>query len=479
MDRAPRLSGYRNIAAALLILCAILIAYAPAMSGGLVWDDDAHVTRPELQSAHGLWRIWFDVGATQQYYPLLHSAFWLEHRLWGDDVTGYHLLNLFLHAAAAWMVVLIVRRLALPGALLAGLLFAVHPVCVEAVAWISEQKSTLSSVFCLGSLLSYLYFDRSRRSSIYALAAGLFLLALLTKSVTAVLPGAVLVILWWQRGRLAWKGDVLPLLPWFAVGAASGLFTAWVEQRYVGAHSGLLPVQRVLIAGRAFWFYLTKIVLPIDLTFNYPHWDVNPGQAWQYLYPLGVVVLAAALVVVARKNRGPLAGFLLFAGTLFPALGFFNVFPFRYSYVADHFAYLASLGVIVPMAVEATQLAAFAAPRWRVAPGIVVAVILGMLTWNQSGMYLTPRRCTAKPHGATPRLHWLIITWAKYSPRGLTGTTKPSPNMRRRYAPTPVCPRSITTWGSLWRSRGTFQTRLRNTSKRCASIRISRLPGTA
>ncbi len=147
------------------LLCATLIAYGPALAGGLVWDDVSHVTAPGLRSFHGLWRIWFELGATQQYYPLLHSAFWLEHRLWGDAVLGYHLTNVALHAAVACLVVMIMRRLSLPGACLAGFVFALHPVSVEAVAWISEQKSTLSGVFCLAALLTYLHFDQTRRSA--------------------------------------------------------------------------------------------------------------------------------------------------------------------------------------------------------------------------------------------------------------------------------------------------------------------------
>ena len=170
------------------IFCAILLAYWPALRGGLVWDDASHITNPALQSLHGLWRIWFDLGATQQYYPLLHSAFWMEHRVWGDAVLGYHLTNLILHAVAACLVVRIVQRLSLPGAWLAGLIFALHPVCVEAVAWISEQKSTLSGVFYLGAAMVYLRFDQSRRRRDYLCALGLFVLALLSKTVTATLP---------------------------------------------------------------------------------------------------------------------------------------------------------------------------------------------------------------------------------------------------------------------------------------------------
>ncbi len=392
---APAIIGtWRATAALAGLFCATLIAYGPALQGGLVWDDVSHVTAPGLQSFQGLWRIWFELGATQQYYPLLHSAFWLEHHIWGDAVLGYHLTNVALHAVAAYLVVLIVRRLSLPGAWLAGLIFALHPVCVEAVAWISEQKSTLSGVFYLAAALTYLNFDRTRRKPQYFLALGLFVLALLSKTVTATLPAALLVVFWWQRGRLAWRRDVLPLLPWLAVGASAGLFTAWVEStpQFIGAQGpeyALTLPQRLLLAGRVPWFYAGKVLWPSNLMFVYPRWTIDPGEWWQYLFPLGIVALAVALGLLARKNRGPLAGFLFFSGTLFPALGFLNVYPFRYSYVADHFQYLAALGIIVPAASGLTVLAR------RISLGKIGAVALpalllatlGARTWLQSGTY--------------------------------------------------------------------------------------------
>ena len=261
----PMRARLRNMGMAGLIFGATFLAYLPAVHGGFLWDDEGHVTKPELQSFHGLVRIWGEVGATQQYYPLLHSAFWVEHRLWGDSLVGYHLMNLLLHAGAACLVVAIMRRLALPGAGLAGLLFALHPVCVESVAWISEQKNTLSAVFYLGAMLAYLHFDRDRRRSHYYLALGLFLLALLSKTVTATLPAALLVIFWWQRARLDWRRDVLPLAPWLLLGACGGLFSAWMERTIIGAGGAefaLTPVQRGLVAGRAICFYLGKLAWP-------------------------------------------------------------------------------------------------------------------------------------------------------------------------------------------------------------------------
>ena len=367
------------LAAALFVVT--LIAYFPALRGGMLWDDDGHVTKPVLRSMHGLWRIWFDLGATQQYYPLLHSAFWAEHGMWGDAVLGYHAANVVLHGVASLLLVAIMRRLALPGAWLAGFIFALHPVCVEAVAWISEQKSTLSAVLYLASALVYLHFDETRKRSQYLWALLLFVMALTAKSVTATLPSALLVVFWWKRGKIDWKRDVLPLAPWIAVGAAAGLFTAWVERTYIGAQGpdfALGLVARFLLAGRVICFYVSKLLLPVNLMFFYPHWLIDTGLWWQYLFPAGVLAAAALLLWLTKKNRGPLAAFLFFAGTLFPVLGFFNVYPFVYSYTADHFTYLASLGIIVPAAVLASR---------YVPAGAGAIAVLGILTWRESRSY--------------------------------------------------------------------------------------------
>ncbi len=372
-----------------LIFCAAIPAYLPALNGTLLWDDSSHLTRIDLRSLHGLWRIWFSPAATQQYYPLLHSAFWVEHSVWGDAVLGYHLVNVLLHAIAACLVVAIVRRLALPGAWLAGLFFALHPICVEAVAWISEQKSTLSGVLYLAAALVYLHFDDSRRRGLYIAAFALFLAALAAKTVTATLPAALLVILWWRRGRIDWPRDVRPLIPWFATGAAAGLFTAWVERFYIGAAGSDFALsigERILLASRVIWFYAAKIVWPSDLTFFYPRWHIDAGDWRQYLFLAALLAAAVALAWLARRHRGPLAAFLFFAGTLFPVLGFFNVYPFRYSYVADHFAYLASLGIIVPAAAVLARTSERQRALAWVIPA-VVATVLGILTFRQAGIY--------------------------------------------------------------------------------------------
>jgi tetratricopeptide (TPR) repeat protein len=374
------------------LFAVVLVAYIPALNGGFLWDDDAHVTRAGLRSLHGLWRIWFEAGATQQYYPVLHSAFWVEHRLWGDSVVCYHLANVALHATAAWLLVVILRRISFPAPLLAGLLFALHPVCVESVAWISEQKNTLSAVFYLGSALLYLRFDETRRRNLYSWAFGLFVLAVLTKSVTASLPAALLVVFWWRRGRLRWRADVLPLLPWIAVGVAGGLFTAWVEEKFVGAQGAdfsFTVMERILLAGRVVFFYFHGLVWPANLMFIYPRWSLRSQMPVNWACLAGVVVVLCALAVLARRWRGPLAGSLFFVGTLFPALGFVNVYPFRFSFVADHFQYLASFGILVPAAWGISRLAGrlplkAAGGAWM---ALAVPAALGALSWSQCRDY--------------------------------------------------------------------------------------------
>ena len=386
-------SRWWMVAALCLLVGMTIFVYWPSMHGGFLWDDDSHITRAELRSVQGLYRIWFEVGATQQYYPLLHSAFWLQYKLWGEETFGYHMVNVLLHATSACLVFFIVRQLKLPGAYLAAAIFAIHPVYVESVAWITELKNTLSGVCYLAAMLLYLHFDASRRRSTYLLASICFLLGLLSKTVTATLPAALLVIFWWQRGRLEFKRDVLPLMPWFILGAASGLFTAWFEHRWIGASGQdftLTATERLLLSGRVVWFYLSKLLWPTNLIFIYPRWEVDSAVWWQWLFPIGAMALVAGSWMLRKHTRGPLAALLFFGGTLFPVLGFFNVFPFLYSFVADHFQYLASLGIVVFFASLVAQGVGRSTSELRmlgvVGCGILLAT-LATLTWQQNHQY--------------------------------------------------------------------------------------------
>ena len=381
-------SGWRLWA---LIVATLLLVYGPSLRGEFLWDDrPGHVTQPGLQSWDGLRRIWFEVGATQQYYPVLHTAFWIEHRLWGDATLGYRLMNVLLHATAAGLFAAVLRRLMLRGAILAAWLFALHPVCVESVAWISEQKNTLSAVLYLAAGLAYLRFERARKPRDYALATMLFLGALLTKTVTASLPAALLVLGWWRRGRLSWRDDVRPLLPWFALSLAGGLLTAWFEHELIGARGAEFDrslLERCLLPGRVIGFYLAKLIWPANLSFIYPRWSISPDDPVLYFCTAFVVAGLGGLWAIRHRARGPIAAVLLFVGTLFPVLGFVNVYPFRYAFVADHFQYLACLA---PVAAAAAWLSGcFTSRRGLMAGGLVVTAFAA-LTSAQSACYRDP-----------------------------------------------------------------------------------------
>jgi tetratricopeptide (TPR) repeat protein len=264
---------------------------------------------------------------------------------------------------------------------------------VESVAWISELKNTLSGALCLASALLYLKFDENRNAKTYAGSLILFLVGLLSKTAIAPLSAVLFVIIWWKRGRICWKRDVLPLVPLVTVGALAGLFTAWLERNYVGAQGTAFNftfVERCLIAGRDFWFYLFKLFWPVNLIFIYPRWQISPAVWWQYLFPGALILLLVVAWSLRRHSRAPLAAILIFLALLSPALGFINVYPFIYSFVADHFQYLACIGPLaLTGAVIAIAVNSFA-PRPAIYRPLVYTILLlslGILTWRQSTQY--------------------------------------------------------------------------------------------
>jgi protein O-mannosyl-transferase len=374
-----------------VVIAAATIAYFPALNGTPIWDDDAHLTRPDLRSLEGLSRIWTAPGATQQYYPLVHTVFWGEHMLWGDAQLWYHVTNILIHCLSVLLLLQILKKLEIPGAWLAALIFALHPIQVETVAWISELKNVLSGTFYFSSILVYLRFDETRRAAPYWVSLALFVAGLLSKSVIATMPAILLVIFWWKRGSLSLRRDVLPLTPFFLFGIGFGLFTAWVERNLIGAQGtdyNYTIVERGLIAGRAIWFYLSKVFWPAELIFVYPRWQISQAVWWQYFFPGGVILLLGTAVWLSRWWRGPLAGLLIFGISLLPVLGFLSVYPFRYSFVADHFAYLASLGIIVPVSAGITLFCErYLQSPVRYVPSILLLAGLIVLSANESRMY--------------------------------------------------------------------------------------------
>ncbi|CAA9210999.1 MAG: FIG01083931: hypothetical protein [uncultured Chthoniobacterales bacterium] len=383
-DAAATPSSERTWFLAALLALATLIAYLPALNGGPLWDDDVHFTRPELRTPAGLARIWTEPGAVQQYYPIFHTVFWLGHHLWGDAPIGYHLLNVVLHAGSALLIVRILQLLRVPGAWLAAAVWALHPVHVESVAWISELKNTLSAVGYFGAALAYLKFVETGRRNYYAFALVIFIAGLGSKTAIATLPGALLLVAWWRHGFSGWKRTLVSLSPFFALSIAAGLLTASIEKSLIGALGStvsLTLVERCLIAGRAILFYLAKLIWPAELVFIYPRWEINAAEAWQYVFPTAALALAIALWLMRRRFRAPLVAYLYYFGTLFPALGFINLYYFRYSFVADHFQYLAAIGPIALVcAASVTGFSVLTGDR-RTRGAFASVALCGLLVW--------------------------------------------------------------------------------------------------
>jgi tetratricopeptide (TPR) repeat protein len=376
----------------LLIALAAVLVYARTFFAGYIWDDDFYVwNNPTLKTLGGIFDIWFRPLSIPQYYPLVHTTYWLEYRLWGDHPAGYHVVNVLLHAGNAVLLWFVLRRLDVPAAWLGALLFAVHPVGVESVAWVTERKNTLSLCLALGSLLAWLRFqdDEPRGLHSYAISVALFAASLLAKTVTVSLVGVLLVLTWWKTGRITLR-DLRLVAPYLAVGLPLALATVWLEKHHVGAGNvdwGLSPFDRIVLAGRAVCFYASKLVWPHPLAFFYDRWQIDARQAWQWVYPLAcLAVAAAAWRLQTRIGRGPLAIWLLFVGCLFPALGFFDVYPFKFSFVADHFAYHAMPAILAGMAAMIFAVAGRAGVSLAI-PAAGIISILVALSWIRTGAY--------------------------------------------------------------------------------------------
>ncbi len=356
--------------AGVALVVAVLVVYWPVYRASYIIDDDINITaNPTLLNVAGLKRIWFEPGAVQQYYPVVYTTYWMEYRLWGSAPLGYHLVNVLLHAVNVLLLWQVLLRLQVPGAWLAAALFALHPVEVETVAWVSERKNVLSLTLALAALVCYLRFapaDDERASSTrgawrwYALALVLFVAALLSKTVVVTLPAVLVVIYWWRRGRFLAR-DIVPLLPMFALSLLLGLAGMWLERNHVGAVGdewSLTFAERFLVAGRGLWFQLGKLFWPAPLVFFYPRWTVDASQWWQWLWPIAALLAPIGLWLMRNKiGRGSLAAYLIYVGVLLPALGFINVYFHLFSYVADHFQYHASPAIFAWVAAAMTLLA--------------------------------------------------------------------------------------------------------------------------
>jgi tetratricopeptide (TPR) repeat protein len=493
------------------LLAAVLIAYLPAMHGGFLWDDDSHISEnAALRSAGGLYDVWFKPGATCQYYPLTFTAFWAGYQLWGLKTFGYHLLTVLMHGIVSVLLWQLLKQLKVRGAWLAAAIFALHPVCVMSVAWMTELKNTLSAALALGAALAYvryaggqesltnlsgadpgeaaasgtpaLRFMGSRQSPqsgvhrglepgkrrtpniehrtsnvttrccaaaafdvrrsafdvrcflfrlmgngrpFAALSLLLFLAAVFAKTAVSFLPATLFLLVWWKRERMTWR-RLWPLLTMLAIAAGMGLLTIHVEQRHGTAddefHLGLL--ERVLVSGRSFWFYLGKLFFPYPLTFIYERWTIDARVWWQYAFPVATLAVLAGLWLLRNRiGRGLFVAGLHFYITTSMLVLIQVLYMMRYTFVSDHWQYYGCMSIIVvvaagavrwlkfetrnsklegspkletrdgsaPFGIRVSDLFRISSFGFRILSGRLLCssllLTLGVLTWRQAGVY--------------------------------------------------------------------------------------------
>ena len=383
------------LAAAAALAAWTIFAYWPAWHGGFIWDDDRYVTHNYLLIApDGLRRIWFSLDAPSQYFPLAYTVLRIERSLWDLNPVGYHWVNILLHLGNALLVWSILARLKVPGAWLAAAIFALHPVQVESVAWISELKNVLMGFFFLLTLLTWIeYVDATHkpRRILYVAALVFYLLALSAKATACTLPAALFLVLWLKQRPIG-RRPLLEIIPFVVLALGIGLVAVWWEKYHQGTRMlvSLGPVERLLIASRAIWFYLGKIFWPAKLTFIYPQWRIDPTSPIAYSWPIAVAV-ALVLIFYGRRffGRSVEVAALFFMMTLGPLLGFVMLYTFRYTFVADHYQYLASIGPIALASAGLVTLSRLSRTLQRLVGGTSFAILigLGLLTWQQSATY--------------------------------------------------------------------------------------------
>jgi tetratricopeptide (TPR) repeat protein len=378
----------------LFLVGATLIAYQPVWHAGFLWDDGALLlNNPLIKQPDGWWRVWFTKGI--DYVPATSMTFWLEWRCWGTNPLGYHLDNVILHGLGAALVWRVLRRLRIPGARLAAVIFALHPVNVASVAWIAERKNTLAMAFYACALLWHLRFEDSGRRRWYWLAAGAFVVAILSKTAVAPLPVVLLGMAWWRRGRVG-RQDVWRSLLFFALAAVASVLALWVQHEGLGATVRTADFwSRLGVAGWAVWFYLGKALLPLNLIPVYPLWHFDGAKVVSYLPALGVVtVLAASWRWRKQGGRAILAAFGYFVLLLLPVLGFVNISMMRYTLVADQWQYFAIIGPIALLAAGMTLAMQFSGKVRIFLQAVCCAtllVTLDIVTWQQCFLYANPK----------------------------------------------------------------------------------------
>jgi tetratricopeptide (TPR) repeat protein len=384
----------------LILIFSVFLTYTPVLRAGFIYDDGLLLTaNPCVVGPLGLKEIWTTRAA--DISPLLFTTFWVEHALWGLAPLPYHLMNIVLHAACSILLWRVLGILRVPGAWVGAALWALHPVEVESVAWISEMKNTESCLFFLLSILFFVRWLRAKdldgRTGVgwsYALTLLFAALAMASKSSTVILPVVLCLCAWWIEGRLYWR-NLARVVPVFLMSVAASALSMWTQGLQLATDTDPQWVrtwpERLATAGDAVWFYLGKLLWPHPLMTVYPRWQIDAGQWGAYLASLAVIVTLSIFWLKRETwSRACFFVFAYFTAALAPVLGLIDNSIFRFSLVFDHFQYLASMGPVALAGMGLARFANFVLPKrawlqWSPCAGLLLT--LGMASWQRTLIY--------------------------------------------------------------------------------------------
>ncbi len=332
------------------MVIAALWIYSPALHGTWLWDDGLLITNnPNLRGFVGLWNIWFKPASTD-YWPLSWTVLWLEWHLWGHHTLGCHLCSLLLHVWSGCLIWKLLEKLGLKWGWVGGFLFVIHPLAVESVAWISEIKNTLSLPFYLLAFDSFLAAEENQDDFKKLLTSILYyLIAMLCKTSTIMLPAVLLFYCYWKRETISAK-DVIRIIPYVAIALVLGLITIHFQNSQNSGDSvvearGL--IHRIENAGSITMFYIRQFVVPNDLIPIYPGWTLTSASVVSFF-----VLPFLGLILWSRRRkkfawaRTAVLGLAFYWLNLVPVMGFIKMSYRSISEVADHLVYLPMIGLI-------------------------------------------------------------------------------------------------------------------------------------
>ncbi|MBF0279356.1 MAG: tetratricopeptide repeat protein [SAR324 cluster bacterium] len=391
-----------NLLKWVVLIILPLVVYFYATDAEYIIDDNKFFLEdPLMTDPEGLIKIWLsptDNNRVWPYLPLTRSSFWIERQIAGFNSRVSHWINIILHLLTVIILWQISERWLKKGAWWIALLFSVHPVYVQSVAWVAERKNLLAALFFILSIGTYLQFQEKKLKAWYALSLSLFFFALLSKTSVVMLPVILIILHLWFGLKLK-KEQFIALLPFFMLSMAMAWLRIWFEVNTFGVIVDTRTfLEKLLTAAHIPFFYLSKFFVPFPLVFIYPKWSINPNEVLSYFPSVSLFITTAILFWKYQSWGKPmLLGAGAFGIMLFPVLGFFANAWTQFSFVTDHWLHLPSISLIVLLILASFRLQDFLESRngssvkyLFSALAIASVALLSAISWNQVLAYKNP-----------------------------------------------------------------------------------------